>query len=327
RRVAIKVLMEAQADQVALKRFRRECQAVASLDHRNIVRAHDFDSDGKFHYLVMEFVDGPSLDILVEQKGTLPPATVADYISQAAKGLHHAHLDGMVHRDMKPSNLLLDPKGIVKVLDMGVARITSATDDSLTLQSNQTLLGTIDYLAPEQALNSHDVDVRADVYSLGCTFYFLAAGRPPFPDGVQAQKLLAHQMQKPQPLAELRPDMPEALIAVGDRMMEKKPEDRQQTMLEVVDELDPWTDSPKNADDKNALEASQKSNSISSPTAETQSNAGRPTVTVSDSMIRVVCGGCHTAFGAPMKAANRRVRCPKCGYPIFIPPPKGITGE
>ncbi|MEK6234767.1 MAG: protein kinase [Planctomycetales bacterium] len=240
RKVAIKVLLSSQTDRAALPRFRQECRAVAALDHPNIIRAHDFDTDGSFHYLVMEYVDGPSLDVLAEEIGTFPHATAADYIRQAAEGLQHAHDSHMVHRDIKPSNLLLDPDGVVKILDLGVARVTGP-GASLTIASNQNLLGTLDYMAPEQAVDSHGVDGRADVYSLGCTLYFLLAGHPPFPDGQSMQKLLAHQLKQPAPLSQKRPEIPPDLVAAVEQMMANRPGDRFQTMTDVSRGLAPFS--------------------------------------------------------------------------------------
>jgi len=326
RRVAIKVMLEGQVDKTALERFHRECQAIARLDHPNIVRAHDFDSDGKFHFLVMEFVDGPNLQTLVGKDGPLSVHLAAEYCRQAALGLASAHAAGMVHRDIKPSNLLRDPKGVVKLLDLGVARLTGF-DSSLTLASNQNLLGTIDYLSPEQALSSHHVDGRSDIYSLGCTLYFLLTGHPPFPDGSQAQKLLAHQIQAPAPLTKKRRDVPPDFVAFLDQMMAKRPNKRPQTMQEVAESLKMWASvkapapapAPKPAapvvQDQSVLESSQVSRSSLN---DTHSNTAKPTVVASAALIRVVCDGCKTRFGAPKEAINRRVKCPKCGHPIVI---------
>ena len=184
RRVAIKVLpTEPRFRHVLPGPLHREARAAASLDHPNIVRAYDVDNDGDNHYLVMEFVDGRDLQQTVKRSGRMDYVTAADYIRQAAEGLGHAHSNGLIHRDVKPANLLVDQKNVVKVLDLGLARFTDDDRASLTVQYDENVLGTADYLAPEQAINSHDVDARADIYSLGCAFYFLLSGHPPFPDG------------------------------------------------------------------------------------------------------------------------------------------------
>jgi eukaryotic-like serine/threonine-protein kinase len=242
RRVAIKVLPKSRVDDSSyLQRFHREAQAVASLDHRNIVRAYDVDNEDKTHFLVMEYVSGCSLQTLVDKEGPLAPVAAAEYIRQAAEGLHHAHKAGMVHRDIKPGNVLLDEKGTVKLLDLGLARFFNEKEESsLTRKHDEKVLGTADYLSPEQALDSHLVDVRSDVYSLGCTLYFLLTGRPPFPDGTMAQRLLAHQTKQPTPIHTLRPETPPELVAVVDRMMAKKPDDRFQSAKDASQALLQW---------------------------------------------------------------------------------------
>jgi serine/threonine-protein kinase len=242
RRVAIKVLPQSRNDDSSyLERFHREAQAVASLDHPNIVRAYDVDQEGKVHFLVMEYVTGQSLQELVNENGKMDFVNVADYIRQAAEGLSHAHHAGMVHRDIKPGNLLVDKKGVVKLLDMGLAMFFEDKDDNpLTIRHDEKVLGTADYLAPEQALDSHTVDIRADIYSLGCTGYFLLTGHPPFPEGTLAQRLLAHQTRQPAPIEKDRPDTPPALAAIINKMMQKKVEDRIQTGKDVAEALTRW---------------------------------------------------------------------------------------
>jgi eukaryotic-like serine/threonine-protein kinase len=242
--VALKVLPLENVDRPAsLERFYREARATASLDHPNIVRCHDADRDGKVHFLVMEFVDGPSLDVLVSRGGPLAIHRAADHVRQAALGLQHAHEAGWVHRDVKPGNLVVDRHGTVKVLDLGLARILLDNRDQLTKQFDErTILGTADYLAPEQAMNSHEVDVRADVYSLGATLYFLLAGRAPFEGATLTEKLLWHQVKEPTPLRELRPEVPAGLEAVVRKMMAKAPADRYQAPREVAEVLAPWAE-------------------------------------------------------------------------------------
>ncbi len=241
RRVAIKVLPRNRVtDTSYLARFHREARAAASLDHPNIVRAYDVDNDGDTHYLVMEFVDGRDLQQTVKKSGRMEYATAAEYIRQAAEGLAHAHSNGLIHRDVKPANLLVDPKCVVKVLDLGLARFTDENLASLTVQYDENVLGTADYLAPEQAIDSHGVDARADIYSLGCAFYFLLTGHPPFPDGTLPQRLMAHQKQQPASIAKERPDAPVDLIEICMKMMAKKAAERYQSMNDVSQALRRW---------------------------------------------------------------------------------------
>ena len=190
----------------------------------------------------MEYVDGVTLQDLVAKHGRLDPTRAAHYISQAAAGLQHAHQAGLVHRDVKPANLLLSRTGVVKVLDLGLARFFHDEEDSVTKEhSGQAILGTADYLAPEQARDSHGVDIRADIYSLGATFYFLLTGKAPFADGTLNQKLIWHQMKTPTAVRKLRPDVPEAMARVISRMMAKDAVGRYQTPADVVAALAPWT--------------------------------------------------------------------------------------
>ena len=245
RRVAIKVLPHKKVNDASyLGRFHREAQAVASLDHPNIVRAYDVDAetDGsmEIHFLVMEYVEGMSLQELIAKKGTLDPKEAADFIRQAAEGLEHAHAAGLVHRDIKPGNLLVDKSGVVKLLDLGLARFFNDEENSLTVEHDEKVLGTADYLAPEQAVDSHTVDHRADLYALGCTLYFLLSGEPPFNEGSLAQRLIAHQTKEPKPLTAHRDDIPESLVALVTRLMAKKPEDRPATAAEAAELFASW---------------------------------------------------------------------------------------
>jgi serine/threonine-protein kinase len=244
RRVAIKVLPQSRVrDSSYLARFHREARAAAALDHPNIVRAFDVDNEGDTHYLVMEYVEGRDLQVLVEQDGPLPYLTAADYIRQAAEGLAHAHQAGLIHRDIKPANLLVDTKGVVKILDMGLARFSDELEASLTSEHDEKVLGTVDYLAPEQAIDSHLVDARADIYSLGCTLYYALTGRPPFPEGTLAQRVVAHQKQEPQSVLALRPDCPADLLLILRKMMAKSREARYQSAAEVAAVLAGWCQS------------------------------------------------------------------------------------
>ena len=241
RQVAIKVLPKPRVkDTSYLSRFYREAQMAASLDHPNIVRAYDVDNDGETHFLVMEYVEGQDLQALVKKSGTLDYHVAADYIRQAACGLAHAHAAGLIHRDIKPANLLVDQHQVVKVLDLGLARFSEDNHASLTLKYDENVLGTADYLAPEQARDSHSVDARADVYGLGCSLYYLLTGHPPFTEGTLAQRLMQHQTSPPPSVLKDRPDAPKDLLAICAKMMAKKSDDRQQTAAEVADDLTAW---------------------------------------------------------------------------------------
>lgn len=244
RRVALKILPHALVDSPShLARFYQESRATAALSHPNIVQAFDIDKDPKrdIHYMVMEYVDGRDLQQIIQEQGPLPVEKVADYIRQAALGLAHAHEKGLVHRDIKPNNLLVDKTGRVKVLDMGIARIVEQDDEqSLTLACNEQVMGTIDYLAPEQLQDAHRVDARADLYSLGCTMFYLLLGQAPFSKGTMAQRMMKHQIQAPPDIREQRPDVPAELVTICNKLLAKKPDDRYQTATEVAAALGTW---------------------------------------------------------------------------------------
>jgi len=239
RRVAVKILPPDPGDPTHVQRVRREAQAVAMLDHPNIVRAFDLDREGGIHFLVMEYIDGASLQYIVDSRGRLPLDRAVNYVAQAALGLQNAHDNGLVHRDVKPSNLMLDWAGTVKLLDLGLARFSRAPDNLTQASDSKTVLGTADYLAPEQARSSQ-VDGRADVYALGAVAYFLLTGRPPFDGGSVAQKLIRHQTEAPAPVTALRPEVPAELAAAVARMLVKDPAARQPTARAVIADLRPW---------------------------------------------------------------------------------------
>lgn len=240
RRVAVKLLPPEKSQAPgSLQRFLREAQAVARLDHPNIVRAHDIDCDGGVHFLVMEFVDGVSLQQFVELRGPASVARCVNWACQAASGLQHACESKLVHRDIKPSNLLLDRHGMIKILDLGLARFEQTNDHLTQMLDSKTVLGTADYLAPEQARDSQ-VDIRADIYSLGALFFFLLTGRTPFDGGNVAQKLIAHQTQKPPRVDELRNDIPKPVADTVAAMLAKNADDRPQVPNDVIVRLQPW---------------------------------------------------------------------------------------
>ena len=245
RRVALKTIgAQFLTNREAVGRFhRRGKRAAAKLAHPNVVAAYDADQAGGLHFLVMEYVDGLSVADYARRKGALPIDQACAIVSHAAVGLQHAHEQGLIHRDVKPANLMLTSKGQVKVLDFGLAQFARQEDahaDAAQTASG-TVLGTADYIAPEQTSSSRTVDIRADVYSLGCTLYYLLAGRVPFPDGTVIDKLIHHATDTPPALSSLRPALPPELVAVVEKMMAKRPEDRYQKPAEVVQALRPFT--------------------------------------------------------------------------------------
>jgi tRNA A-37 threonylcarbamoyl transferase component Bud32 len=241
RSVVIKVISQALLEHPdAVERFRREVKAAARLAHPNIVTAHDAEQAGNLHMLVMEFVPGRTLAEVLHQQGPLPVAHACHYVRQAALGLQHAFEQGMVHRDVKPHNLMLTPKGQVKILDFGLAKVASECGKGRGLTSVNVYMGTPEYSAPEQATDARSADVRADIYSLGCTLYCLLAGRPPFQEETEVDTLMAHLKREPTPLPELRPEVPAALWAVVARILAKDPGRRYQQPAQVAQALLPF---------------------------------------------------------------------------------------
>ncbi len=242
RKVAIKILAPGKGEdqRLALERFLREARAAAALDHPNIVRIFDVGRHNDTPFLVMEFVDGETLQQALDRAGTIPPAFAAECIAQAAAGLQHAHEKGFIHRDIKPANLIRDRFGAVKILDMGLAR--SGNDrDKLTEQLDEgAVVGTADFISPEQAINCPTVDARADIYSLGATLFTLIVGKTPF-EGNTTQKLMQHQLRTAPNLCDLDPQVPADLAAVVAKMLAKKPGDRYQSAADVVAALAAWT--------------------------------------------------------------------------------------
>jgi hypothetical protein len=242
RTIALKVINPSlTSGPEAVERFRREVVAAARLMHPNIVAAYDAEQAGDLHFLAMELVEGMSLSELLERQGRLSVADACSYVRQAALGLQHAFEKGMVHRDIKPHNLMLTPEGQVKVLDFGLARFVSETTQAGGLTQAGMVMGTPDYMAPEQARDARAADIRADIYSLGCTLYSLLTGERPFPDGDYIQKVMAHLEQEPRPVSTFRQDVPPELVRVLGRMLAKDPAQRYQTPLEVAEALAPFT--------------------------------------------------------------------------------------
>lgn len=235
RLMALKILPpEATRDPRRIERFKEEARACAQLDHPNIVRAYDFAEGGTKLYIVMEYVDGIDLQHAVQRDGVMSISDVMDVLVQATAGLAHAHERGIIHRDIKPSNLLLRTDGVVKVSDLGLARIGwTGEEDS----GKRRLMGTVDFVAPEQAINSKTVDARADIYSLACTLYYLLAGRPPFTGDTVAKRLARHQTAPVPDIRLLRKDCPASIAELTTRMMAKRPDDRPKSAVELLSQL------------------------------------------------------------------------------------------
>lgn len=241
RLVALKVIKNlASSPPESRIRFEREARAAARLSHPNIVQAYECDEIDGVPYIAMEYVEGINAVEQVERFGKLPWRQAADYMRQVALGLEHARLNHLVHRDIKPANLLIAIDGTVKVLDLGLCLMTNDADDMRRTRDLQ--VGTVDFMAPEQAIDCHAVDTRADIYSLGCVFYSLLSGHLPFQAKNTAQKLLMHQTAHPRPIHQHRHDLPTPISDIIHTMMEKNPGDRFQTPGIVAEALKPWAE-------------------------------------------------------------------------------------
>ena len=239
--VAVKTLPTGKIKPDAIQRFYREVKAAARLSHPNIVTAYDAGEHAGTHYLVMEYVVGRDLAVIVKEKGPLPLPQAIDHARQAARGLEYAHKHGVVHRDVKPSNLLLDQEGVVKILDMGLALLSEELvggPEAMDITGTGQILGTVDYMSPEQAEDVHSANHLSDIYSLGCTLFYLLTRRSVFSGENVVKRILAHR-DKPIPtVTEFRPDCPEALDQLVRRMLAKRPEDRPQGMGEIIADLE-----------------------------------------------------------------------------------------
>ena len=238
RPVALKILSQERMNNPrAIARFQREAKVGAQLQHENLVRVYDEGNAHGVRYLVMEYIEGKNVGQLIGELGAIPWPTAARLGRQIALGLEHARLKELIHRDVNPCNILVTHDGTAKLTDLGLA-IDLNDQDNVTREG--ATVGTFDYVSPEQARHSRSVDTRADIYSLGCTLYHMIAGRVPFPVSSLPEKLYAHQLHDPDPLAEVAPGIPDGLAEVVRKMMRKKPDERYQTPLEVVQALEPF---------------------------------------------------------------------------------------
>lgn len=236
--VAVKILPPQMAkDPENVTRFKQEGRAAARLDHENVARAFYCGEDQGLYFIAFEYVEGENLRMLIDRRGTISPADCVRYMLQVSAGLAHAAARGVVHRDIKPSNLIITPDGRVKIVDMGLARHTGSQSVNGGVTQSGTTLGTFDYISPEQALDPRRVDVRSDIYSLGCAFYHALTGRPPVPEGTAAKKLFAHQHEPVVDPREYNPAIPNALAAILARMMAKDANRRYQTPAELTADL------------------------------------------------------------------------------------------
>ena len=283
--VAIKVLpVKRVGEKSFLDRFKREAKASFKLRHSHIAGATAFEHTGDLWYIVLDYIEGEDLHQKVKKSGPLPVRDAVEYIRQAACGLQYAHEEGFVHRDIKPANLMLDTKGTVKILDLGLALGADDDEDGgLTQQHGEKVLGTADYLAPEQSKDSHSADPRSDIYALGCTLYYLIVGKAPFAKGSVIERIKAHWNEPaPNPLDELEKppaDLDSALIDLYFRMMEKHPDARPQTAGEVAEQLDAWLnqhqlDRPQPAGLRRHTTESPEGSSGSLPTSNSSSITG-----------------------------------------------------
>lgn len=238
RTVAVKVLSSEHAsDEETQRRFKNEAQSAARLDHDNIARVYYVGEDRGVHYIVFEHIEGINIRDLVEQHGPLSLGDAVSFGLQIAEALTHASERDVVHRDIKPSNVIVTPEGRAKLVDMGLARLYQVERTENDLTASGVTLGTFDYISPEQAREPRMADVRSDLYSLGCTLFFMLTGRPPFPDGNMMQKLLRHQGDAPPNTREMRSDVPAELSQIVSKLLAKLPEDRYQSPVDLIDDL------------------------------------------------------------------------------------------
>jgi serine/threonine-protein kinase len=240
REVALKVLPpEAARKKTLLERFRREALHGAKLRHENIVALFDCGESNGFYFLALEYIDGVDLFRYITRRGQLDVKEAQDLIVQATKALAHLHQHGIVHRDIKPSNFLVaqkDGRPLLKLIDLGLSR--EVNDEEFRVTRAGTTLGTVDYMAPEQARDSGTADIRSDIYSLGCTWYHMLAGKAPFPEGSLTERLYKHVEVAPPDIRQFNSKVPDTAVETLSRMLAKKPEDRYQAPLDLLKDLE-----------------------------------------------------------------------------------------
>jgi serine/threonine protein kinase len=239
--LALKVLRRASAEKRQRARFRREMQMSRRVNHPHLASTYSSGKIDDVYFIAMEYIPGKSLQRLVQAEGPLDVSRAARLMSEVAAGLDHAHARGMIHRDLKPSNIMVTPHDHAKVLDLGLALMEGEdVADVRVVGGKGYIVGTMDYIAPEQTANSAAVDRRADIYSLGCTLYYAITGRPPFPGGTSKEKIQRQRREEPESLLDLQPTLPVEFVLLVRRMMAKDPRDRPPTAVEVVRKLRPW---------------------------------------------------------------------------------------
>ena len=309
--VALKVLGSEQSNNPELlRRFQLEGEVARELKHLNLVEVLGTGSTGDIHYIVQEFVDGIDVGQLISQRGSLPVKRSISIIRQLAESLAYLHENNIIHRDIKPSNLLISRDGTAKLADMGVARLLEEESDSGQRTVVGTVVGTVDYIAPEQANDSHTADARSDIYSLGCTWYEMLTGSPPFPDGNLTAKITAHATQSPPDPRELNPDIPAGLVAVIMRMMAKLPRQRHQTIQELLDDIatDTLVQPEVSSSVLAALAESAGEFRLEAPQPTTEAATAKPLV--------VRCSNCGQSYKVRAELAGKRLKCRECGKPI-----------
>ena len=242
--VALKILApkRAQEEERVLARFRREMDMCQRVSHSHLAWTHEVGVYHGVHYIAMEYIPGKSLHRLVSERGPLSVSRAARLFAEVANGLEHAHGQGLIHRDLKPSNIMVTPHDHAKLLDLGLALVLGEDmKEREVIGGKGYIVGTMDYISPEQVADASRVDSRSDVYGLGCTLYFALTGRPPFPEGTRREKLECHRSQEPEPLERLNPNLPAGFVALVQRMMAKNPADRFPSAAAVARELQTWT--------------------------------------------------------------------------------------
>jgi serine/threonine protein kinase len=323
--VAVKVLPTKAATPEAVRRFRREGEAALRVQHPHLVRTYRLGQQGETYFLVMELVPGIDLAKYVARAGKLSVPLTARIGYAVSLALEHARRQGIVHRDVKPSNILLTPQEQVRLTDLGLAKFFGTDDKSATdLTRSGAVLGTIDYMSPEQAEDAKRADTRSDIYSLGCTLYKCLTGRAPFEDGTHVQKILAHRQQEPEPITLWNPDVPVDLaVLITRKMMAKSRADRPQTPAEVAEALAPWV--PR-LDQETPIAPLPDLHSDSDSSATDPSTGSVGTDAAPESMA-VICSICGTRLYANREQYGTKIECPDCGTKLPVPWPRKIKAE